>query len=95
MFNKIVSWLKESNHYKHMLIGLFLFLCFLGLCSILNISYFVASIISCCTVGACMMTAEYKDKINGGPFDLEDILAGMIFPIVIFIISIIVLLINL
>ena len=78
----------SSNRYKHLIAGLIIFVCFMGLNSIFQMGVLVALLNSYAVVLACMLTAEYKDKLHGGAFDLEDVAAGMIAPFIIIIISV-------
>ena len=88
---KIISWFSLSNRYKHTIAGALVLMCFLSIGSILQMSYWISLIYSSLTVLACMLTAEYKDKLNAGPFDLEDIGAGMIIPCLVWIFSLLLL----
>lgn len=90
MINKIKSWLLTSNHLKHLIAGAGLLIVMLVLNLILGIPYFTSLIMTNVVVALCMATAEYKDKLHGGLFDCEDILAGMIVPMVVLIISFII-----
>lgn len=74
----ISNWLKESNHDKHLIAGFIIFIISLLLSYSLTKNDYATLIISNFVVAACMATAEYKDKLYGGKFDWEDILAGMI-----------------
>jgi hypothetical protein len=74
----ISNWLKESNHNKHLIAGLIILTISLLLVYTLTKNDYATLIISNFVVAACMATAEYKDKLYGGKFDWEDILAGMI-----------------
>ena len=62
---KILNWFKESNRYKHLIGGIVIALSAL---SWYNAMYASAG------VGLAM---EYKDKANGGDFDIVD--AGLTF----------------
>lgn len=73
----ISNWLKESNHNKHLIAGLIILTISLLLVYTLTKNDYATLIISNFVVAACMATAEYKDKLYGGKFDWEDILAGM------------------
>ena len=74
----ISNWLKESNHNKHLIAGLIILTISLLLVYTLTKNDYATLLISNFVVAACMATAEYKDKLYGGKFDWEDILAGMI-----------------
>lgn len=78
----ISNWLKESNHNKHLIAGLIILIISLLLVYTLTKNDYATLIISNFVVAACMSTAEYKDKLYGGKFDWEDILAGMITPVI-------------
>lgn len=58
--NKIISFLKKSNHYKH-LVGGFL----VGLCALSPWAAIYAAIVA----ASCL---ELKDKLHGCPWDWTD-----------------------
>lgn len=64
--NKIISWIKQSNRYKH-LIGGFV----IGLLSLCPTSGLYATFL-------VALALEYKDKLWGGKFDWLDALTTMI-----------------
>lgn len=79
--NKLINWFKQSNRYKHLLYGLYIFIFYFIISSLLlltcsNIA--IISVISSLAVITHMITAEYKDKQYGNKFDWLDILAGSI-----------------
>lgn len=80
---KLIEWFKSSNHYKHTAVGFILYLITLVLASICSAPPIGASLISLFLVFSCMASVEYKDKLYGNKFDWEDILAGMICPVII------------
>ena len=72
--NKILSFLKQSNRYKHLLGGLFVGFLSLGLWS---------AIYSTIVAASCL---ELKDKLHGGKWDWIDwtltVLGGIISTII-------------
>ena len=87
MFNKFKTWIMSSNRYKHAIVGGILLVILMGLFAILHTNFWISLIMTNVCVALCMATAEYKDKLHGGLFDLEDIIAGMIIPCSVLIIS--------
>lgn len=83
----LINWFKESNHDKHALAGLGILIVYFILGIILSLNFNQTLLISNVSILACMITAEYKDKLHRCKFDWEDILAGMIFPLVLDIIT--------
>lgn len=73
-----MSWLKESNHWKHM-IGCFLIAVIgiiLGI--VFGMSIAQSSIMGLYSAIACGVVAEYKDYKYGSKFDCQDIIADLI-----------------
>lgn len=73
-------WLKESNRWKHFLVGLgihifyFIFL-YLIVGSVNGIGFAILPLV---TVFLFMVAVDWKDKVWGGKFDWEDVIAGVI-----------------
>lgn len=94
IIKKLTRWLNESNRYKHLGYG--------ALCAILILllSVFIltlqlsvtitSSIFTLMVVGSLATGMEFKDKMWGGEFDWLDLLATIILPIIIVIITIII-----
>ena len=83
----MITWIKESNRWKHLLVGFgihifYLLAMLLSMCSSLGLI-----IIPAITTFLFMAAVEVKDKLGGGKFDWLDILAGIIPSIVISVIT--------
>jgi len=74
---KVFEWMKNSNHFQHV-IGMFLLaFAFVVLSAMLGQHTFgtiFQSLFLVLSVSICM---EYKDKVNGGVFDVSDIFADL------------------
>ena len=93
IIKELTGWLSESNRDKHLGYG--------ALCTILVLllSIFIltlqlpialtSSIFTLMVVGSLATGMEFKDKMWGGEFDWLDLLATILFPILIVLISII------
>ena len=93
IIKKLTGWLNEGNRDKHLGYG--------ALCAILILllSVFIltlqlsvtitSSIFTLMIVGSLATGMEFKDKMWGGEFDWLDLLATILFPILIVLISII------
>ena len=94
IIKKLTGWLNEGNRDKHLGYG--------ALCAILILllSVFIltlqlsvtitSSIFTLMIVGSLATGMEFKDKMWGGEFDWLDLLATIILPIIIVIITIII-----
>lgn len=87
---KIKAWYKESNRDKHSYVGAIIYSTFLVVGFALGVDIIPNAVIASGATIASMMSAEYKDKEYGCPFDWCDILAGMTFPILIDIVCLII-----
>lgn len=73
---KIIQWIKESNHYKHIIcVGVVAIIAYIM--QLLN--YPIEIIVG----GAIAVSLEYKDYAHGGKFDWQDIIASMIGAIIV------------
>lgn len=77
-----MKWLRESNRYKHTIMGIVIYPLFMLLSYSSGSSLIFSSIIGLLVTLACMVSVEYKDKLVGNKFDLLDILAGVLVPII-------------
>ena len=77
---KIIQWIKESNHYKHIIcVGIVVIIAYI--IQLLNCP------IEIIVGGAVAVSLEYKDYAHGGKFDWQDIIASMIGAIIVLIIK--------
>ena len=76
---KIINWIIDSNHYKHIIcVGLVAIIAYIMMLLKCPIEIIVG--------GAVAVSLEYKDYAHGGKFDWQDIIASMIGAIIILII---------
>lgn len=75
-FNVFKTWFYESNHHKHCLVGWLIVGLVFGISLIIGNSPVSSLVMASLTVFMCMCAVEYKDKAKGGIFDWQDILAG-------------------
>lgn len=90
LINKIKKWYKESNRDKHSNAGAIIYSTFLVVGFALGLEIIPNAVIASGATIASMMSAEYKDKEYGSPFDWCDILAGMTFPILVDIVCLVI-----
>lgn len=90
LIERIKKWYKESNRDKHSYVGAIIYLTFFVVGFALGIEFIPNAIIATGATMASMMSAEYKDKEYGAPFDWCDIFAGMTFPILVDIVCLII-----
>lgn len=86
----INDWYKESNRDKRSYVGAIIYSTFLVVGFALGIELIPNAVIATGATVASMMSAEYKDKEYGCPFDWCDILAGMTFPIIVDIVCLVI-----
>lgn len=86
----INDWYKESNRDKHSYVGAIIYSTFLVVGFALGVDIIPNAVIASGATIASMMSAEYKDKEYGCPFDWCDILAGMTFPIIVDIVCLVI-----
>jgi hypothetical protein len=86
----INDWYKESNRDKHSYVGAIIYSTFLVVGFALGVDIIPNAVIASGATIASMMSAEYKDKEYGSPFDWCDILAGMTFPILVDIVCLVI-----
>lgn len=87
---KIINWFKQSNRYKHLYMGLLIWIFYIIIILLLGISIMPATIVGSISSITHMITAEYKDKLKGGLFDKNDIIAGSIIPVILTLVIIII-----
>lgn len=87
---KVITWFKESNRYKHAIAGLGVFSLTVIFNSILCVETFANVSNALIVVLIAMITAEYKDERWGGKFDLYDIIAGIVPVCIIYIIYVLI-----
>lgn len=75
-FTKFKTWFFESNHHKHCLVGWLILASMFGIALIFGINMIPAGAMASITTFLCMCAVEYKDKAKGGKFDWQDVLAG-------------------
>lgn len=80
---KLIDWFKESNRGKHLIVGGILYCLFLIVGNVLGMASFAILTNATLVVLTAMMSVEFKDKSYGTLFDWKDILAGIIFPVVV------------
>lgn len=90
--NKLINWFKQSNRYKHSIVGILITAIYITLLGILFNDTTITSKISICSISIFsafthMCAVEYKDIQYGSKFDWNDILAGIIPPTVITILT--------
>lgn len=90
LIEKIKAWYKESNRDKHSYVGAIIYCTFFVVGFALGIEIIPNAVIASGATIASMMSAEYKDKEYGSPFDWCDILAGMTFPILVDIVCLVI-----
>lgn len=85
-WEKIKSFYGESNRLYHALGGFATtFIVMVAVC-VWNVSAFIGAFVATVSTLTTMVSLEVKDKDAGGKFDWKDILAGMTFPIILWII---------
>ena len=89
----IPKWIRVSNRYKHLIYGgiVAILLYPIILLMVLNIQEqnLLALLLSFMTTGALGFGMEFKDRIWGGKFDLLDLLATVLIPLILIIIKLI------
>lgn len=85
-WNKIKAFYNESNRINHALGGFATtFAIMVAVCA-WNISVFIGAFVATLSTLTTMVSLEVKDKTAGNKFDWLDILAGMTFPIILWLI---------
>lgn len=85
-WEKIKSFYNESNRVSHALGGFATTFCVMVAVCVWNVSPFIGAFVGSVSTLTTMVSLEVKDKSAGGKFDWLDILAGMTFPIILWII---------
>lgn len=82
IWNKFMVWYKASNHYKHVLLG-GMFLAsstFIGL--IYSIDVDAIAINSLIVSAMSALALEQKDNEYGNEFDINDVIATILIPLI-------------
>ena len=81
MINKLFDWLNQSGRSWHLLAGFGILLISMVIFGLLNFNTYVNAAISTIIVFIVMIVKELYDKfIKKTFFDWNDVLAGMLFP---------------
>ena len=83
----IIEWLRNSNHWKHLVVGLGIHIFYLVSLLLFNCSEIGLIVIPFLSTALFMIAVDLKDKMWGGKFDWEDVFAGIIPSIVLSIIT--------
>lgn len=81
--NKLINWFKQSNRYKHLILGLQITTFYILLLGLLFNNEELSTKIEIVSVANLsnfthMCAVEYKDKLAGNKFDWNDIIAGTV-----------------
>ena len=84
--NKLISWFKQSNRYKHLYMGILIYIVYvlltIGLMLLTKDIVLISIVIASISSITHMISVEYKDRLQGNKFDYLDILAGSIIPVI-------------
>lgn len=96
ILDKFINWINYGGRNKHLIISFIICLILLPIFVNLNLSIYIASVLVTCIVLVILIAKEVYDKvIKKTLFDITDIIAGMIYPICIWLSLLIYYLINL
>ena len=83
IIKKYLGWLKDSNRPKHMKAGMLVFIAMLAVCLTLGVGLIPSTVIAFVATVIVAVAVDYKDKHYGNTFDWLDVLATVLFPVVI------------
>ena len=83
IIKKYLGWLKDSNRPKHMKAGMLVFIAMLAVCLTLGVGLIPSTVIAFVATVIVAVAVDYKDKLYGNTFDWLDVLATVLFPVVI------------
>lgn len=90
LINKYLGWLKDSNRSKHMKGGMLVFIVMLAVCLTLGVGLSPSTVIAFVATVIVAVAVDYKDKLYGNTFDWLDVLATVLLPGLIAVISILI-----
>lgn len=90
IIKKYLGWLKDSNRPKHMKAGMLVFIAMLAVCLTLGVGLSPSTVIAFVATVIVAVAVDYKDKLYGNTFDWLDVLATVLLPGLIAVISILI-----
>ena len=90
IIDKYLGWLKDSNRPKHMKAGILVFIVMLAVCLPLGVGLSRSTVIAFVATVIVAVAVDYKDKLYGNTFDWLDVLATVLLPGLIAVISILI-----
>lgn len=90
IIKKYLGWLKDSNRPKHMKAGILVFIVMLTVCLTLGVGLIPSTVIAFVATVIVAVAVDYKDKLYGNTFDWLDVLATVLLPGLIAVISILI-----
>lgn len=90
IIKKYLGWLKDSNRPKHMKAGILVFIVMLAVCLTLGVGLSPSTVIAFVSTVIVAVAVDYKDKLYGNTFDWLDVLATVLLPGLIAVISILI-----
>jgi len=90
IIKKYLGWLKDSNRPKHMKAGMLVFIAMLAVCLTLGVGLSPSTVIAFVSTVIVAVAVDYKDKLYGNTFDWLDVLATVLLPGLIAVISILI-----
>lgn len=90
IIKKYLGWLKDSNRPKHMKAGILVFIVMLTVCLTLGVGLSPSTVIAFVSTVIVAVAVDYKDKLYGNTFDWLDVLATVLLPGLIAVISILI-----
>lgn len=90
IIDKYLGWLKDSNRPKHMKAGILVFIVMLAVCLTLGVGLSPSTVIAFVATVIVAVAVDYKDKLYGNTFDWLDVLATVLLPGLIAVISILI-----
>mgnify|MGYP001236277585 CR=1 FL=1 len=90
IIKKYLGWLKDSNRPKHMKAGILVFIVMLAVCLTLGVGLSPSTVIAFVATVIVAVAVDYKDKLYGNTFDWLDVLATVLLPGLIAVISILI-----
>ena len=96
LLDKFINWINYGGRNKHLIVSMIICLILLPIFVNLNLSIYISSVLVTCIVLVILIAKEVYDKvIKKTLFDVINIIAGMIYPICIWLSLLIYYLINL
>ena len=90
IIKKYLGWLKDSNRPKHMKAGILVFIVMLAVCLTLGVGLSPSTVIAFVATVIVAVAVDYKDKLYGNTLDWLDVLATVLLPGLIAVISILI-----